>query len=413
MDGDFRHPRSPIDTEPVHDGSRFIPAVDLMNSVDAMMGNNTSSGSAPVLEITPVDLDSPLYSETTSSTRLVSPMAAVPMPNSPRDFPRSPAPAPLRNNYTPVDEGGVSPRTDFRDDRYKRPREANEDSAPKKRRMYVPPPTGNFVNALESLDYDVPTFSRMDTDLRQDWLDKMQTSFVEIHKNYKHFPNVVLGTDIDHAYLRRQFIRLKNMSDATLVETWIYRLKVVMFGLICGFEFTMKNFFRVDIGPFAETCMNPEIMPYFEAAFKTIYKRYFSGTGGAGDMNPWLLLSIVLAVNFVISLGIGYVQRNYSGMEGTVTSGVNAFIRFLNPGQTAAPVEVASGEPTSLPTRAGSQQTIFGQDPMSLLRKASSFFGGTNKPTPTESKRSARQHHHHKKPEGTPAAGSGSSSFAF
>ena len=382
MEAGVVHPRSPIDTEKIYDGTREIPSRDLMSSVDELMMGTGTFNTSPLT--TPRFIQSP--PKRTTAISPISPLRSMVEPGEESDFETSPS--------TP---------------RLKRPIDV-EDVLPLKRRMYIPPPTGHFVNSLESIDYDIPPFSRFDSDLRQDWLDKMQSGFTDISKNYSHFPKVELEPIIEPAYLRRAFIRLKNMSDATLVENWVHRLKVMTFAGICVFELVMKYVLKLDIGPFAETCMNPSIAPYFESAFKSIYKLYISGFGGTDHMNPMYLLGGVLTFSLVISVGLSVIKKKFNGMEIYATQAVQAFIRFFS-GTGGVKTDSTSSGHAALPSRATGNETLLGQDPISFMQQASSMFsqfdGSHSTSSRKETERETRNSASGK------ASSSGQSAFAF
>lgn len=375
MDAGVVHPKSPIDGHAIFDGTREIPARDIMASVDSMMQGRATS---PVpFSPRPVSV---------ASSVAASPLHRQAPPDDDEeeeeDYPVSPAPVLKRRVY---DE---------------------EDDVPKKRRFYAPPPTGNFSNTLESIDYDVPAFSRFDSDYRQDWLAKMQTNFSEIHKNHKHMKDVTLDDNIDPNYLRRQYILLKTMSDATIVDGWVYRIKVGTFFAIWLLEMAVKKLLRLDIGALTETCMNEILMPYFDMAFKGIYKRHLSKAfGGGADMNPWLILGGVFVASFVFSAGMGFVERNFKGFEAPVQRGISTILKLITSSNVISEAPAQDG--TSLPPRSGANETIFGVDPMEAMKNIGKLFQGTA----SEPDRPRHRHTHNRPSPG--GGGSGTSSFAF
>jgi hypothetical protein len=384
------HPRSPLDRERFYDGTREIPAKDIMGEVERMMMTSSAAGEAQ-LELSDEEV-----------SQLGSPVDKSPVPTTfmEREPPdkQTPLVSMRRDNSEPPEFGDSYETTP---QSLKRPRvivDDDEDFPAPKRRGYVPPPTGSYSNKLESIDYDVPPFSKYDTDLRQDWLDKMQARFSEIYKNNLHFPNVELEQNLDPGYMRRQYIRLKNMSDATLIDSWVYRLKVLLLAGVLAFEFFIKKFTHVDIGPFGDICMLPDVMPFFDSALKTLYRKHISGFG-TGSMNPFLSLGLVLAGCLVVSVISGYVERHYSGMEKSIPLAIKTFIGFIKGTTTTSG---KGKESTSMPEAAG-PNTIFGQDPVDMLRKASQFFAGgapakksneNEKPKSQQQRRTSGSNHH-------------------
>ena len=358
----IQHTKSPVDKTPVVIDGKEIPSRDIMSGITDLFEPRPLKDSFEAEHEGPPEERPP---PDASFDRSVGQFPTGVSPRQEAPARASPASTPKRSHV------------DISDDE-------EDDRTSKRRHIYIPPPTGTFINQLDSIQFDVPAFGNMDSDMRALWLSKMQQEFSEIHNDHSYIPLITLEDNTVPAYLRRQFIRLKNVSDSTIVENWVYRMRIGLYAVICFLEYATKEWLGLDIGPLAQTSDNKTMKQYYDMALRKFAKKWSNALSG-GDLNPWLILAGTCLANLIVSVIIGQITKRFPVSEGQVGGVLETFVNLVMGKPTAANAPsqgpAAPGESAGMPERASGQASMkmFGQDPIDLVKKAAALFSTPGK----------------------------------